>query len=201
LRGFPGVRPLDPTRDLIGDYTVDDLREAGYWPPWLRRDLNRDGREDIAAAVVRPSISGVEFAVVALHGGEGNTAHWVVPFQAQRIYGVAGSRGTDAVNVLFCVHCDWDFWLRWNGAAYEKGLYAVGEHVAVADRNRDVPAALFSSPNEGARQGATVPGCTEAIVRQVSGRAGERWYEVDIPALDRRAWIPERLTDVNPCSG
>jgi hypothetical protein len=35
LRELPGVRLLDPSVDLVGIYTVDELKEFGYWPPWV----------------------------------------------------------------------------------------------------------------------------------------------------------------------
>ncbi len=200
LRGIPGARLLDPESDLVGDYTTDDLREAGYWPPWIQRDLNRDGRDDIAAVVVRTSGTDRQFAVVVVHSDDGRDLSWAVPFQQQRVYSVAAPRSA-ALNVLLCVHCDWDFWVRWNGTSYEDGLYAVGENVVVADGDRDVPAPLFDGPSETSGLVATVPGCAEGTVRQVSGHPDSRWYEIDVPTITRRVWIPARMTDVNPCMG
>jgi len=47
----------------------------------------------------------------------------------------------------------------------------------------------------------TVPGCTTGVVRRVSGYPGARWYEVEVPNVTGRAWIPARFTDVNTCMG
>lgn len=201
-RRMPGVRLLEPNSDLDENHTTLQLQDAGYWPPWIFRDLDRDGRVDLAAVLVRPSPDGIEFAAVALHGDAPGEARWIVPFQSQPLYGVSGKRGTDAVNVLFCVFCDWDLWFRWNGGHYEDDLYAVGETVVIADGNREAPTPLFRSQiAETADHLTTVPGCTLGVVRRVSGYPGARWYEVEVPNVTGRAWIPAKFTDVNTCMG
>ncbi len=201
-RRMPGVRLLDPTRDLDDNHTTLQLQDAGYWPPWIFRDLDRDGRVDLAAVLVRSSPDGIEFAAVALHGDAPGEPRWIVPFQPQPIYGVSGHRGTDAVNVLFCVFCDEDLWFRWNGGHYEERLFAVGETVVIADGNRDAPTPLFRSQvGETPDHLTTVPGCAVGVVRRVSGYPGARWYEVAVPNVTGRGWIPARFTDVNTCMG
>ena len=67
LSTMPGVRVLDPSADLpAGGYTSDELNALGYWPPWAMTDLDRDGRPDIVAVVVKPGTMR-EFGVIAVH--------------------------------------------------------------------------------------------------------------------------------------
>src|SRR5215831_7145044 len=88
MRRLSGVRLLDPSVDLAGGYTVEELKEFGYWPPWVVRDLDRDGRPDVAAVVVKPGPT-PQFGVVAVHARTPRTVHWVVPLQTQVVNGVA----------------------------------------------------------------------------------------------------------------
>ena len=53
LRELPGLRLLDPSVDLVGVYTVEELKEFGHWPPWVVADLDRDGRPDVRRAEAR----------------------------------------------------------------------------------------------------------------------------------------------------
>src|SRR5438132_10983114 len=66
LRQLPGLRLLDQSSDLLGGISVDDLKDYGFWPPWLVRDLDRDGRPDVAAVVVKP-VPKLQYGVIAIH--------------------------------------------------------------------------------------------------------------------------------------
>jgi hypothetical protein len=66
LRGLPGLRLLDPSVDLVGGYTVNELKDFGFWPPWVVMDVDRDGRPDVVAVVVKPGAT-PEFGVIAVH--------------------------------------------------------------------------------------------------------------------------------------
>ena len=78
LQQLPELRLLDPSVDLVGSYTLEELRGFGYWPPWLVRDLDRDGRPDVAAVVVKHGATS-EFGVIAVHARTPATVRWVAP--------------------------------------------------------------------------------------------------------------------------
>src|SRR4051812_34333359 len=66
MRHLPGLRLLDPTVDLVGAYTVEELKNLGYWPPWVTIDVDRDGRSDVVAVVVKPGDT-PQFGVIAVY--------------------------------------------------------------------------------------------------------------------------------------
>jgi hypothetical protein len=149
IRHFSGVRLLDPSVDLVGAYTVEELKESGYWPPWVIRDLDRDGRPDVAPVVVKPGPT-PQFGVVAVHARTPATLHWVVPLDAHVINGLAKGTGRDTVTPLFCVECDGNSWFRWSGRSYEAELYAVGEQLLSADDTtyrKNQALGLFAKPS------------------------------------------------------
>jgi hypothetical protein len=134
LRQLPGVNILNPPVDLPGGYTIDQLKGFGYWPPWVAVDLDRDGRTDVVATVVKRVAGKTLFGVLAVHAQAPMTIYWVVGLQAHIINGVAvgGFSGRDTVTPLFCLECDALSWFRWSGKSYEAELYAVGERLTIA---------------------------------------------------------------------
>ena len=94
LKTLPGVRLLVPATDLR-EYTQDELQKFGYWPPWAVQDTDRDQRPDVVAVVVKPSPSGAEFGVIAVHARAPREVHWVVPFDVDPINGVTKGRASD----------------------------------------------------------------------------------------------------------
>ena len=140
IQAQPAWRLLDPATDLVGDYTVAQLEDLDRWPPWIEGDFDKDGKDDIAAVVVRAGTGGgIEFTVIAVHGARPGRAELVVPFGPQRIFAVSDVFEDDTVTPMRCVDCDANVWYRWNGRAYEPWLHAVGE--TVPDLRRARPAA------------------------------------------------------------
>jgi hypothetical protein len=194
LRGRSEWRLLDPTIDLVGDHTIAQLEALDRWPPWIELDFDRDGVNDIAAVVVRRgSGNESEFTVVVVHGGTPGRAELVVPFRAQRIFGVSEGIKDDTVMPLHCADCDANIWYRWNGRTYEPRLHAVGESIRIgSEPGRRSP--LFATPRADATRTGEVPSCARAQVQEVGGEAGQRWYRVEVVAPSfPRGWVPQQL--------
>jgi hypothetical protein len=193
VRHLSGVRLLDPSADLVGAYTVEELKEFGYWPPWVIRDLDRDGRPDVAAVVVKPGPT-PQFGVVAVHARTPATVHWVVPLDTQVINGVAKGSRRDTVTPLYCVECDSNTWFRWSGRSYEAKLHAVGEQLLSADDTtyrKNQALGLFAKPSRDSKFLFPIDHCKEAIVRQVAGSEKNRWYFIETKGRQVvRGWIP-----------
>ncbi len=201
LRQLPGLRLLDQSRDLLGGITVDDLKDSGYWPPWLVRDLDRDGRPDVAAVVVKPGPR-LQYGVIAIHARNPRVAEWVTPLGTQLLNGIAKGNAADTLIPLFCVDCDANAWFRWSGRAYEAELYAVGEELTLAtDDERKV--GLFARSSQASRLLFPLMQCTRAVVRRVAGTAGDRWYFVETRSRQRvDGWIPASFVfDAGGCEG
>jgi hypothetical protein len=191
LKGHPTWRLLDPTTDLVGDYTIKQLEELDRWPPWLEQDFDKDGHDDIAAVVTRRGKPGeLEYAVVVAQPGR---AELVVPFTPQRIFGVSEGVADDTVMPLRCADCDANIWYRWNGRAYEPLLYAPGESIRIGGEPGK-PAGLFSEPRAGAARLNDIPSCARARVLEVAGDEGRRWYRIEavVPTLSR-GWVPQQF--------
>ena len=187
LRARPEWRLLDPATDLAGDYTVAQLEALDRWPPWIGLDFDRDGRDDIAAVVVRRGTAREpEFTVVVVHGATPDHAVLVVPFRPQRIFGVSEGIKDDTVMPLYCADCDANVWYRWNGRAYEPRLHAVGESIRIRRRTR---AALDALHRSASRRG---PDRRGPAVRPGAGAGGRRRTEPALVPRGRRgAVVPE----------
>jgi len=198
LASEPDVRLLAPAADLR-EYSQEQLQKFGYWPPWLELDLDRDKRPDVVAVVVKPSRSGREFGVVAVHARTPDEVHWVVPLDVDPINGVAKGQAADIVVPLFCVECDANTWMRWSGEEYEAELHAVGERIDIGTETQaDLP--LYSSPNLSAKPVTSVAHCTTVVVRKVGGTPDQRWYFVETPE-GQLGWIPDRVISTEICIG
>lgn len=198
---LPGVRLLDPTVDLVGGYTVDELKSFGYWPPWITTDVDRDGFSDVVSVVVKPGATR-QFGVIAVHARDTHSIQWVTTLGERPIYGVTAWPTRDTVMPLFCVECDSNNWYRWSGRAYEADLYAVGERIAVATYERDQTLGLYARATRDSNFLFPVKPCTEAIVRRVAGSEAERWYFVETQGRDRlRGWIPASFASESECIG
>jgi hypothetical protein len=189
LKAQPAWRLLDPTTDLVGDYTIKQLEELDRWPPWLEQDFDKDGHDDIAAVVVRRAKSGeTEYAVVVAQPGR---SELVVPFSTQRIFGVSEGIADDTVMPLRCADCEANVWYRWNGRAYEPLLYAPGEPLRIGGE-AGKPSPLFDDARSTASRLGELPPCARARVLEVAGEEGRRWYRVEaiVPTL-KRGWVPQ----------
>jgi hypothetical protein len=196
LRGLPGLRLLDPSVDLVGGSTVNELKEFGCWPPWVLMDTDRDGRPDVVAVVVKSGAT-PEFGVMAVHARTPTIVRWVASLGTEKINGVTkGSAGParDTVTPLYCVECDANSWYRWSGRSYEAELHAVGERLVSAENTtyrKDQALGLFAKPSRDSKFLFPIEHCTEAIVRRVAGSEENRWYFVDtIGPRGVRGWIP-----------
>ena len=193
LRAQSEWRLLDPAIDLVGDYTVDQLKALDRWPPWLEQDFDRDGNDDVAAVVVRRAANGQsEFTVAIVRAATPGRAELVVPFSPQRIFGVSEGIADDTVTPLRCADCDANIWYRWNGRGYEALLHAAGEPLQLAgEPGRPLP--LFTDPVASASRVTEVPSCVRARVLEVGGAEGQRWYRVEaLVATLARGWVPQQ---------
>ncbi|MEO5819758.1 MAG: hypothetical protein ABIT71_04585 [Vicinamibacteraceae bacterium] len=194
LRAKSDWRLLDPTTDLVGDYTIAQLEALDRWPPWVELDFDRDGTNDLAAVVVRRGAAGeTEFTVAVVHGAKPGRAELVVPFSPQRIFGVSEGIKDDTVMPLRCADCDANIWYRWGGHSYEPLLHAIGETIRIGGEPGR-PSPLFGGPRADAARSADVPYCVKAEVQEVTGKEGERWYRVEAVAPSfPRGWVPQQL--------
>jgi len=195
LKVEPTWRLLDADTDLVGDYTIKKLEDADRWPPWIEGDFDKDGKDDLAAVIVRRGASGEnEFSVVAVHARTRGRGELVVPFGPQRIIGVSDQFEDDTVTPMYCLECDSNVWYRWNGRAYEPWLHNVGDTVLISSGEAGRRLTLFSDPRPDANRTADVSLCTKAEVLQVGGHEGQRWYRVEVDAPSSpRGWIPQQL--------
>ena len=198
LASEPGIRVLNPATDLR-EYTELELQKFGYWPPWLMQDFDHDKRPDVVAVVVKPSPTGTEYGVVAVHARTPKEVQWVVPLDTEPINGVTKGPASDTVVPLFCIECDSNIWFRWSGEEYEENLHAVGEKVAVGSETQaDLP--LYATANIASKAVTTVEHCTTVIVRKVGGTPDVRWYYVEAPGGER-GWISDKFTEADICIG
>lgn len=201
MRHLPGFRLLDPTLDMVGGYTVEELKSFGYWPPWIATDLDRDGRPDVAAVVVKAGVT-PQFGVIAVHARQPSSIQWVATLGDKPINRVTRAPARDTVMPLYCVECDANSWYRWSGRSYEAELYAVGERIAIATYERDQTLGLFARATRDSKLLFPAEPCTEAVVRRVAGSAAERWYFVETRGGDRvRGWIPASFASEIECVG
>jgi hypothetical protein len=201
MRRLPGLRLLDPSVDLVGSYTIDELKSLGYWPPFVTTDVDRDGRPDIVAVVVKLG-SRPQFGVIAVHARSAASIQWVEALEDRLINGVTMKQARDTVMPLHCVECDSNSWYRWSGRSYEADLYAVGERIAIATYQPDDTIGLFARATRDSRLLFPVETCTQAVVRRVAGSEAERWYFVETRGRERvRGWIPAVFANDGECSG
>jgi hypothetical protein len=194
------LRLLDPSIDLPDGYTIDAIRNFGYWPPWVVVDLDSDKRPDVVATVVKATSQGTEFGVLAVHAQTPATVRWVVPLSRDSLNGVA-NLAADTVMPLYCIQCDSNPWFRWNGRSYEQGLYAVGDTISIATSEEGQTLGTFARPTRNSKLIATIERCTEAKVLQTQGGSHKtRWYFVEVQlSKPFRGWIPASFADESEC--
>jgi hypothetical protein len=186
-------RLLNPATDLVGDYTIKQLEDLDRWPPWMEMDFDHDGKDDIAAVLVRKGSGGTEYTVAVVHGARPAQAELVVPFSPQRIFGVAEGIKDDTITPLRCADCEDNIWYRWNGRAYEPFLFQVGEsfHIGGEEGKRSP---VFASPRADSPRSDEVPYCAKAQVQEIGGDEGKRWYRVEVVAPSfPKGWVPQQL--------
>ena len=138
-------------------------------------------------------------AAIAVHARTPQDIHWIIPFDADRISGVAKGKAPDTVVPLFCVECDANVWFRWSGDEYEANLYAVGEEIDIGGETQADPP-LYASASLASTPVAIIPHCTTVVVRKVGGAPDKRWYFVETPE-GQRGWIPDNVVSSDICVG
>jgi hypothetical protein len=197
-------RILNPTVDLVGDRTIEQLEDLDLWPPWIEGDFDKDGEDDLAAVVARRGAGGgTEFTVVVIHDRTRGRGELVLPFGPRPILGVkAESFAEDTVTPMYCAGCETNVWYRWNGRAYEPWLHAIGDTVRLAgEPGRRLT--LFADPRADAARTANLSLCVKGEVLEVGGVEGQRWYRVEVDAPESpRGWIPQQLVveDASDCA-
>lgn len=202
----PDLRLLDPSIDLPGGYTIAEIKDFGYWPPWVVVDLDNDKRPDVVATVVQATSQGTQFGVLAVHAQTPVTLRWIVPLNRDSLNGVAINHppiGPATVTPLYCIECDSNPWYRWNGRSYEPGLYAVGETISIATYEKVVALGAFARPTRKSKLIARIDNCTPAKVLQTRGASYEtRWYFVEVQiSKPLRGWIPASFAAEGECIG
>ena len=194
---------LNPSEHLRDDYTIDELRAFGYWPPWVLADLDGDTQPDVAAAVVRRQGEQLSFGVLVVHAREPMRVHWIQRLGSQRAYGVVTNRPAGAIMPLHCIECDSNTWFRWSGRSYDAELYRPGEPIAIATHEPGARLGVFGRASRDSSLIVGVPACAEAIVIRVVGNDYEtRWYLVELRGPKRvRGWIPASFASESECVG
>jgi hypothetical protein len=202
LRRNADLRLLDPSIDLPGGYTIDEIRNFGYWPPWRVVDLDHDKRPDVVATVVKPTSQGTQFGVLAVHAQTPSTVRWVVPLSPESLNGIATNYpAANTVMPLYCIECDSNTWLRWNGRSYEVGLHTVGDTIYIATYERGQKLGTFARPTRSSKLSTNLENCTEAKILETRGVSYEtRWYFVEVRISKLvRGWIPASFTNEGEC--
>jgi hypothetical protein len=162
--------------------TIDDVRDEmgnADFTPVITADLTGDSVPEVAAVVVQTAAPPL-YGVIVLHGP---VVHWIVRPQRERILSISVLDGA-RLYVDYCLGCDSNSFVRWNGIDFESRLYAVGETVGTYDRSSDGHhgVALRVAPDAASAVIAHVPLCTDAkilsVTRPVTGKP--RWYRVSM---------------------
>ena len=107
LQKHPELTLLNPAIHFPGDYTERELRDFGYWPPWLIADFDRDDRADVASVVVQRKSDRLEFGLIVVHARTPNRLQWVERLgDAAVLCGVAKGPAPDTLVPLACIECD-----------------------------------------------------------------------------------------------
>ena len=177
-------------RDAVEPPDQDTYIKQGYFHPMTVADIDGDGIDDLLVVVVQWRTKPRRYGVVAFSGtrtGFAREPKWVVRPIRELIRGVAASSDDGRVYPLFCVECDTNSFLRWNGKEFESKLFVVNEPVLLVgpfvslDQPPGATVPLLAEPRSGASTIGTVKGCTGARVSVVGPRDGtRRWYRVDI---------------------
>jgi hypothetical protein len=203
LRRRPELAVLNPERHIQGGYTISELRGFGHWPPWIVADLDRDGRLDVAAAVVTGDAEHRMFGALAIHSRQPLRIHWIEPLSPEPLYGMANGVPKDIVVPLHCVECDANSWYRWSGRSYAVALYRPGEQITLATSERNGRLGVFERASRASKMLLEVPSCSDATVLKVEGEEYQaRWYLVELNGPVRtRGWVPASFSDEDECIG
>ena len=106
--GAAGVAPPRSRNRPGGRLHRRPARGLDRWPPWIEGDFDKDGKDDIAAVVVRGGgARELEFTVIAVHAARPGRAELVVPFgRAAHLRRLRRQFEDDTVTPMRCVECD-----------------------------------------------------------------------------------------------
>src|SRR5258708_6414051 len=74
LQLIPRARLLAST-DFKDPEDFKELKDLGYWPPWVVQDMDGDGRPDIVAVITRQVPAGQQYGVIAVHAATPHRVH------------------------------------------------------------------------------------------------------------------------------
>jgi hypothetical protein len=193
------VLQLAEVRDIV-DPAFEDFS------PFVEVDLTGDRLVDVAAVVVQPGSPRL-YGVVAFNGaGAGfGPRQWIVRLQPERIVGVY-VRERQRIDIAYCVECDSNPFVRWDGTRYAENFWVAGDSPATFDRASKgaTPVGLRVSPTETGRIIAKLPECTTVeVVQSIEESVGDRWYRVAVVVNGQRhvGFVRQRdLTEVS-CIG
>ena len=210
VRAHPDYRllSLDDVRDVVEPVGADKFSA------FVESDLRGDGKRDVAAVVVVSGSSPARYGLVAFHadaaGRVSNDAHWIVSPQTQRIVSIY-VRERRRIEVAYCLECDSNPFVRWNGSEYEWYLFLPGdtanayEELSEEEFDEDSPIALRSEPVMDSKTAAEVPLCAPVkIVKFLSGSTdGKRWYSVEAVVNGQKVsgFLPASALTVVSCKG
>jgi hypothetical protein len=186
LASNPSLRLLQlaDVRDI-----VDPVGE-GQFSPFVEADLTGDSRADAAAVVVQPGLP-IRYGVVAFNRSDTgfSARQWIVRLSTERIVGLY-VRERRRLDIAYCLECDSNPFVRWDGMQYRASLWVAGDSPATFDRPSKgvTPVELRGSPNEASRIVAKLSECTEVeivqFVKPSGGGAG--WYRVAVDLSGQR---------------
>jgi hypothetical protein len=151
--------------------------------PLIQVDLTGDRLVDVAAVVVQRG-SPMRYGVVAFNGSRAGFGprDWIVRLQPERIVGLY-VRERQRIDIAYCVECDSNPFVRWDGTEYAEHFWVAGDSPATFDQpSKGVTSVgLRVSPTQAGRIIAKLPECTDAeVLQSVKRSAGDRWYRVAV---------------------
>ena len=157
--------------------------------PFVNVDLTGDRLDDVAAVVVQ-SGSPLKYGVVAFNGSQAGFGprQWIVRLQPERIVGVY-VRDRRRIDISYCVGCDSNPFVRWDGTEYAEHFWVPGDSPATFDQPSKgaTPVGLRVGPTESGRIIAKLPECTNAeVLESVKRPGGGRRYRVAVVVNGKR---------------
>ncbi len=181
----------NPSMRLLQLEDVRDIVDPGFeeFSPFVNVDLTGDRLADVAAVVVQPG-SPLTYGVVAFNGSQTGFGprQWIVRLQPERIVGLY-VRERRRIDIAYCVECDSNPFVRWDGTEYAEHFWVPGDSPATFDQPSKgvTPVGLRVSPTETGRIIAKLPECTDAeVLQSVKRPAGARWYRVAVVVNGQR---------------
>ena len=164
----------NPSLHLLQLAEVRDIVDPAFedFSPFVEVDLTGDRLVDVAAVVVQPG-SPIRYGVVAFNGSRAGFGprQWIVRLEPERIVGVH-VRQRQRLDIAYCVECDSNPFVRWDGTGYSENFWVPGDSPATFDRASKgvTPVGLRVSPTEAGR----IIGQTTGVYNRRSPPVGQR---------------------------